>query len=162
MLLISIIKDLGKAFTAVVLFFAVSGVYFLVKPEKEVAVEEPIVESIYPFEFRASQQDGKGPTLYITVKNGYLNISPLVKSSFDYELGRLVYFADEAEPCGFEMTLTNSDGKQQKVLFHRGRPKFHTNWKYKIHYSDESDMETVKEIVESAKQNIFYFESTAI
>lgn len=161
MLLISIIKGLGKCFTAVVLFFAISGVYFLVKPEKEVE-EVPVVESFYPFEFRALQQDGKGPTLYVTVKNGYLDISPLVKSSFDYELGRLVYFDDETEPCGFEMTLTNSDGKQQKVLFHRGRPKFHTNWKYKIHYSNESDMETVKEIVKSAKQNIFCFESAAI
>lgn len=162
MLLISIIKDLGKAFTAVVAFFAISGVYFLVKPDKEVIEEEPVVQSIYLFEFRALQEDGKGPNLNVTVKNGYLNISPLVNSSFDYELGRLVYFDDEQEPCGFEMILTDRDGKKQKVLFHRGKPKFHTVWNYKVHYSDESDMETVKEIVKAAKQNIFCFESTAI
>lgn len=162
MLLISIIKDLGKCFTAVVLFFAISGVYFLVKPEKEIVEEEPVVESIYPFEFRASSQSGKGPTLYVTVKNGFMNISPLVKGSFDYELGRLVYFDDETEPCGFEMTLTDTEGKKQKVLFHRGKPKFHTNWKYKVHYSENSDIETVKSIVESAKQNIFCYETTKI
>ncbi|MCQ2242341.1 hypothetical protein [Treponema sp.] len=163
MWLIAIIRDLEKAFGVVFAFFLISGIVFLVKPEKEAVVEEEtVVQSIYPFESRASQVDGKGPNLYITVKNGFLNISPLVNSSFDYELCRLVYFGEETEPCGFEMILTDYSGKKQKILFHRGKSGFHTNWKYKIHYSDEATMEKVKDIVIAANKNIFCFESSEI
>lgn len=157
-----LIDFLAKMLVGFVVFFLGSGFVMLLLPEKEKALVEE-VEVYEPVKFRAMREDGKGPTLYVTMHYGSLKISPLVNDSYDYTLGRLVYFGDEEDPIGFEMNLTDYEGKNpMKVLVHRGRPKFHTQWSYKVHYGGQADYDTACDIARKAGYNIFCMEFTKI
>ena len=149
-----VIKFFAAGFGLLSVLFVLGGI---MQPSKKADAEEE--EEAYvrlePFKFRASEQGGSTPTLYFTVNEAYLEISPLTNSHYNYEIERLIYFGDEEAPIGFELNLTSFDGqKKYKAVIHRGRPKFHTAWKYKIHYKESSSFEEIKEVAKSAKQNI--------
>ena len=68
MLLIGIIKDLGKAFTAVVLFFAISGAYFLLKPTAEDKYLDQQMK-MYPLGFHCTDENNETVAMKFDMKS---------------------------------------------------------------------------------------------
>ena len=107
-----VIKFFAAGFGLLSVLFVLGGI---MQPSKKVDVEEE--EEAYvrvePFKFRASEQGGSTPTLYFTVNEAYLEISPLTNSHYNYEIERMIYFGDEEAPIGFELNLTSFDGQKK-------------------------------------------------
>lgn len=157
-----IFKFVVNMFLGFFVFFMISGIFVGGKSDKKTE-GEPVVESVYPIKFQAAFNDRPSmPTLYVDVGPGRLTMDPLVKKNFDFEPGRLIYFGDETEPIGFEMTVIGEDGIKRKAVFHRNRPKFHTWYSSKVRYGETADEESISKIAKAAGYNILCLDMTKL
>lgn len=157
-----IFKFVMNMFLGFFVFFMISGIFVGGKSDKK-TVEEPVVESVYPIKFQAAFNDQPSmPTLNVRVHRDSLTIDPLVKKNFDFEPGRLIFFGDETESIGFEMTVTGEDGIKRKAVFHRNRPKFHTWYSSKVRYGETADEESISKIAKAAGYNILCLDMTKL
>lgn len=106
------------------------------------------------FSFAADLYNRNSPTLYYTLyKNGRLvegynadikqnftkDGKPKTKTALSYKITNLVYFADESEPCGFQLDVTNWKNKTETWRFHFPKKNFHNSNNMRLVPSENFD-----------------------
>lgn len=112
MLLIGIIKDLGKAFTAIVLFFAISGAYFLLKPTAEDKYLDQQMK-MYPLGFHCTDENNESVVMKFDMKS-QLSLSTDNKV-YKYAMKNAFFRNDEKKPFGCELVI-DQNGVQRNLF----------------------------------------------
>lgn len=110
MVLINLLKNLGKIFGIVCLFFVISGAYFLLKPTEE---EKYLGQQMkmYPLGFHCTDDDGGEQLLKFDSKSQVA----VYKDVYKYTMERALYHEAEKKPFGCEF-LINGNGEKKRVL----------------------------------------------
>ena len=112
MLLIGIIKALGKAFTAVVLFFAISGAYFLSKPTAEDKYLDQQMK-MYPLGFHCTDENNETVVMKFDMKS-QLSLSTDNKV-YKYTMKNAFFKDNEKKPFGCELVI-DQNGVQRNLF----------------------------------------------
>ena len=110
MVLINLLKNLGKIFGILCLFFVISGAYFLLKPTEE---EKYLGQQMkmYPLGFHCTDDDGGEQVLKFDSKSQVA----VYKDVYKYTMEKALYHEAEKKPFGCEF-LISGNGEKRKVL----------------------------------------------
>lgn len=112
MVLINLLKTLGKIFGIVCLFFVISGAYFLLKPTEE---EKYLGQQMkmYPLGFHCTDDDGGEQVLKFDSKSQVA----VYKDVYKYSMGKALYHGDEKQPFGCEFLITGNGEKRVVLVY---------------------------------------------
>ena len=114
MILVSLLKNLGKIFGILCLFFVISGAYFLLKPTEE---EKYLGQQMkmYPLGFHCTDDDGGVQVLKFDSKSQVA----VYKDVYKYTMEKALYHEVEKKPFGCEF-LIRGNGEKRRVLVYIG------------------------------------------
>ena len=112
MILISLIKNLGKIFGIICLFFLISGAYFLLKPTEE---EKYLGQQMkmYPFGFHCEDDAGGEQVLKFDSKSQVA----IYRDIYKYSMGKALYHGDEKKPFGCEFLISGNGEKRVVTVY---------------------------------------------
>ena len=112
MVLINLLKNLGKIFGIVCLFFVISGAYFLLKPTEE---EKYLGQQMkmYPLGFHCIDDDGGEQVLKFDSKSQVA----VYKDVYKYSMGKALYHGDDKIPFGCEFLITGNGEKRIVLVY---------------------------------------------
>lgn len=112
MILLSIIKELGKAFTAICAFFLIGGAYYLIKPTQEDKYLNQQFK-MYPLGFHCTNQNDETVVCHFDMES-QMDIYPNVKVK-KYSMKNALYSGNEKNPFGCEYVYSDN-GVQKSVI----------------------------------------------
>ena len=105
-MLLNLLKNLGKIFGIVCVFFLISGVYMLLKPTEEEKVLGQQMK-MYPIGFTCSDDDGGEQVIKVDMKSQLA----IYKDIFQYSTTKALYHTNEKSPlaasCSLQETVRN-------------------------------------------------------
>ncbi|MDE5899575.1 MAG: hypothetical protein K2H09_10005 [Treponemataceae bacterium] len=105
-------------------YFVPSGKPYHEKQNEAYAKEK--ADGVFTFKAEPYKRTSAPIVLKIDADGNLSEVSPSKKKRA-YTLTHSVYFGKEAEPCGFQLTVTDKDsGKSETWLLHRKKSYFHT------------------------------------
>ena len=110
MIFASLIKDLGKIFGVICVFFLISGAYFLLKPTAEDKYLDQQMK-MYPLGFHCTDDDGGEQVLKFDSKSQVA----VYKDVYKYTMEKALYHGDDKKPFGCEF-LISGNGEKRVVL----------------------------------------------
>ena len=112
MIFARLIKDLGKIFGVICVFFLISGGYFLLKPTEE---DKYLVQQMkmYPLGFHCTDDDGGEQVLKFDSKSQVA----IYKDVYKYSMGKALYHGDETKPFGCEFLITGNGEKRVVLVY---------------------------------------------
>ena len=112
MILVSLLKNLGKIFGILCFFFVISGAYFLLKPtEEEKYLDQQM--KMYPLGFHCTDDDGGEQVLKFDSKSQVA----VYKDVYKYSMGKALYHGDEKQPFGCEFLITGNGEKRVVLVY---------------------------------------------
>ena len=112
MIFASLIKDLGKIFGVICVFFLISGAYFLLKPTEEDKYLDQQMK-MYPLGFHCTDDDGGEQVLKFDSKSQVA----VYKDVYKYSMGKALYHGDETKPFGCEFLITGNGEKRVVLVY---------------------------------------------
>ena len=112
MIFASLIKDLGKIFGVICVFFLISGAYFLLKPTEEDKYLDQQMK-MYPLGFHCTDDDGGEQVLKFDSKSQVA----VYKDVYKYSMGKALYRGDDKTPFGCEFLLTGNGEKRVVLVY---------------------------------------------
>ena len=112
MIFASLIKDLGKIFGVICIFFLISGAYFLLKPTEEDKYLDQQMK-MYPLGFHCTDDDGGEQVLKFDSKSQVA----VYKDVYKYSMGKALYHGDEKKPFGCEFLITGNGEKRVMLVY---------------------------------------------
>ena len=146
MVLINLLKNLGKIFGIVCLFFVISGAYFLLKPTEE---EKYLGQQMkmYPLGFHCIDDDGGEQVLKFDSKSQVA----VYKDVYKYSMGKALYHGDEKKPFGCEF-LISGNGEKRRVLVYIGDEAVNLDT---VRYEQSNDKDLIHTVVsKSVKKDL--------
>lgn len=132
-----------------------------IKTPEQRHIEKTIEDESNGILFFKADKDKKASFRFKMYKNGRLTEPSLVNGEFTYTITHVIYYKDEVEPRGFQLKVTRkSDGKTEIWNFHRKSSYYHTKFKDQVKLKESSDFETVKRIIQSARDNSAHKENS--
>ena len=141
-MLLNLLKNLGKIFGIVCVFFLISGVYMLLKPTEEEKVLGQQMK-MYPIGFTCSDDDGGEQVIKVDMKSQLA----IYKDIFQYSTTKALYHTNEKKPFGCELLLTG-DGKKSRILVYvsdDGALDLD-----QVHYEVSTDKDLIYKVVEKS------------
>ena len=150
MVLINLLKNLGRIFGIVCLFSVISGAYFLLKPTEE---EKYLGQQMkmYPLGFHSTDDDGGEQVLKFDSKSQVA----VYKNVYKYSMEKALYHGDEKKPFGCELLITGN-GKKTTVLLYTSEdgPVDLDNVRYEVSTDKDLVYKVVEKSVKKKKDNI--------
>ena len=146
MVLINLLKNLGKIFGIICLFFVISGAYFLLKPTEE---EKYLGQQMkmYPLGFHCIDDDGGEQVLKFDSKSQVA----VYKDVYKYSMGKALYHGDEKKPFGCEF-LISGNGENRRVLVYVGDEAVNLDT---VRYEQSDDKDLIYTVVsKSVKKDL--------
>ncbi len=112
MIFASLIKDLGKIFGVICVFFLISGAYFLLKPTEEDKYLDQQMK-MYPLGFHCTDDDGGEQVLKFDSKSQVA----VYKDVYKYSMGKALYHGDDKIPFGCEFLITGNGEKRVVLVY---------------------------------------------
>lgn len=112
MIFASLIKDLGKIFGVLCVFFLISGAYFLLKPTAEDKYLDQQMK-MYPLGFHCTDDDGGEQVLKFDSKSQVA----VYKDVYKYSMGKALYHGDEKQPFGCEFLIIGNGEKRIVLVY---------------------------------------------
>ena len=112
MIFASLIKDLGKIFGVICVFFLISGAYFLLKPTEEDKYLDQQMK-MYPLGFHCTDDDGGEQVLKFDSKSQVA----VYKDVYKYSMGKALYHGDDKIPFGCEFLITGNGEKRLVLVY---------------------------------------------
>ena len=112
MIFASLIKDLGKIFGVICVFFLISGAYFLLKPTAEDKYLDQQMK-MYPLGFHCTDDDGGEQVLKFDLKSQVA----VYKDVYKYSMEKALYHGDETKPFGCEFLITGNGEKRVVLVY---------------------------------------------
>ena len=112
MIFASLIKDLGKIFGVICVFFLISGAYFLLKPTEEDKYLDQQMK-MYPLGFHCTDDEGGEQVLKFDSKSQVA----VYKDVYKYSMGKALYHGDEKKPFGCEFLITGNGEKRIVLVY---------------------------------------------
>jgi hypothetical protein len=112
MIFASLIKDLGKIFGVICVFFLISGAYFLLKPTEEDKYLDQQMK-MYPLGFHCTDDDGGEQVLKFDSKSQVA----VYKDVYKYSMGKALYHGDDKIPFGCEFLITGNGEKRIVLVY---------------------------------------------
>ena len=149
-MLLNLIKNLGKIFAVVCVFFLISGVYMLLKPTEEEKVLGQQMK-MYPIGFTCTDDDGGEQVIKIDMKSQLA----IYKDIFQYSTTKALYHENEKKPFGCELLITGN-GKESRVLVYISEEGAVDMDKVRYEVSTDKDLiyKVVEKSVKKKKDNI--------
>lgn len=141
-MLLNLLKNLGKIFGIVCVFFLISGVYMLLKPTEEEKVLGQQMK-MYPIGFTCSDDDGGEQVIKVDMKSQLA----IYKDIFQYSTTKALYQKKKKKPFGCELLLTG-DGKKSRILVYvsdDGALDLD-----QVHYEVSTDKDLIYKVVEKS------------
>ena len=141
-MLLNLLKNLGKIFGIVCVFFLISGVDMLLKPTEEEKVLGQQMK-MYPIGFTCSDDDGGEQVIKVDMKSQLA----IYKDIFLYSTTKALYHKNEKKPFGCELLLTG-DGKKSRILVYvsdDGALDLD-----QVHYEVSTDKDLIYKVVEKS------------
>ena len=146
MIFASLIKDLGKIFGVICVFFIISGVYFLLKPTEEDKYLDQQMK-MYPLGFHCIDDDGGEQVLKFDSKSQVA----VYKDVYKYSMGKALYHGDEKKPFGCEF-LISGNGEKRRVLVYIGDEAVNLD---AVRYEQSDDKDLIYTVVsKSVKKDL--------
>ncbi len=145
MVLISLLKSLGKIFGIVCLFFLISGAYFLLKPTEE---EKYLGQQLkmYPLGFHCVDDDGGEQVLKFDSKSQVA----IYKDVYKYRMEKAMYHGDGKQPFGCQFVISGN-GEKRTVLVYIGNVLENQDT---VRYEQSDDKDLIyKVVVKSVRKN---------
>ena len=112
MIFASLIKDLGKIFGVICVFFLISGAYFLLKPTEEDKYLDQQMK-MYPLGFHCTDDDGGEQVLKFDSKSQVA----VYKDVYKYSMGKALYHGDDKIPFGCEFLIIGNGEKRIVLVY---------------------------------------------
>lgn len=112
MIFASLIKDLGKIFGVICVFFLISGAYFLLKPTAEDKYLDQQMK-MYPLGFHCTDDDGGEQVLKFDSKSQVA----IYKDVYKYSMGKALYHGEEDKPFGCEFLIIGNGEKRVVLVY---------------------------------------------
>ena len=112
MIFASLIKDLGKIFGGICVFFLISGASFLLKPTEEDKYLDQQMK-MYPLGFHCTDDDGGEQVLKFESKSQVA----VYKDVYKYSMGKALYHGDDKIPFGCEFLITGNGEKRLVLVY---------------------------------------------
>ena len=149
-MLLNLIKNLGKIFAVVCVFFLISGVYMLLKPTEEEKVLGQQMK-MYPIGFTCTDDNGGEQVIKIDMKSQL----SIYRDIYQYSMVKALYHGDEKKPFGCELLITGN-GKKTTVLLYTSEdgPVDLDNVRYEVSTDKDLVYKVVEKSVKKKKDNI--------
>lgn len=138
MIFASLIKDLGKIFGVICVFFLISGAYFLLKPTEEDKYLDQQMK-MYPLGFHCLDDDGGEQVLKFDSKSQVA----VYKDVYKYSMGKALYHGEEKNPFGCEF-LISGNGEKRRVLVYIGDEAVNLDT---VRYEQSNDKDLIYTVV---------------
>ncbi len=112
MIFATLIKNLGKIFGVICVFFLISGAYFILKPTPEDKQLDAQLK-MYPIGFHCIDDDGGEKVLKFDSKSQVA----IYKDVYKYSMGKALYHGDEKQPFGCEFLITGNGEKRVVLVY---------------------------------------------
>lgn len=149
-MLLNLIKNLGKIFAVVCVFFLISGVYMLLKPTEEEKVLGQQMK-MYPIGFTCTDDNGGEQVIKIDMKSQL----SIYRDIYQYSMVKALYHGDEKKPFGCEMRITGN-GQNNVILLYISEdgPVDLSNVRYELSTDKDLVYKVVGKSVKKNKDNI--------
>ena len=146
MILVSLLKNIGKIFGILCLFFVISGAYFLLKPTEE---EKYLGQQLkmYPLGFHCTDDDGGEQVLKFDSKSQVA----VYKDVYKYTMEKALYHEDEKKPFGCEF-LISGNGEKRRVLVYVGDEAVNLD---AVRYEQSNDKDLIYTVVSKSVKKDF-------
>ena len=141
-MLLNLIKNLGKIFAVVCVFFLISGIYMLLKPTEEEKVLGQQMK-MYPIGFTCIDDAGGEQVIKIDMKSQL----SIYRDVYQYSMAKALYQGDEKKPFGCEMLITGNGKKTTVLLYTSEDGPLDLN---KVCYEVSTDKDLVYKVVEKS------------
>lgn len=112
MIFATLIKNLGKIFGVICVFFLISGAYFILKPTPEDKQLDAQLK-MYPIGFHCIDDDGGEKVLKFDSKSQVA----IYKDVYKYSMGKALYHGDENQPFGCEFLIIGNGEKRSVLIY---------------------------------------------
>ena len=149
-MLLNLIKNLGKIFAVVCVFFLISGVYMLLKPTEEEKVLGQQMK-MYPIGFTCTDDNGGEQVIKIDMKSQL----SIYRDIYQYSMVKALYHGDEKKPFGCEMRITGN-GQNNVILLYISEdgPVDLSNVRYELSTDKDLIYKVVGKSVKKNKDNL--------
>ena len=145
MIFASLIKDLGKIFGVICVFFLISGAYFLLKPTEEDKYLDQQMK-MYPLGFHCTDDDGGEQVLKFDSKSQVA----VYKDVYKYSMGKALYRGDEKKPFGCEFLITGNGEKRVVLVYTSDNGPVNLD---DVRYEQNNDKDLIYTVVEKSLKN---------
>ena len=137
MFLLSILHDLGKALGVVIVFFVISGAYFLIMPTEEDKYLDQQMK-MYPFGFHCTDEKDETVVMKFDMKSQIgLTTDDFVICK--YSMKNALYKNGEKKPFGCEFVI-EKNGQKKNIIVYVAEEKLSDFSEVRFEHSDDKDL----------------------
>ena len=145
MIFASLIKDLGKIFGVICVFFLISGAYFLLKPTAEDKYLDQQMK-MYPLGFHCTDDDGGEQVFKFDSKSQVA----IYKDVYKYSMEKALYHGEEDKPFGCEFLIIGNGEKRVVLVYTSNDGPVNLD---DVRYEQNNDKDLIYTVVRKSLKN---------